>query len=203
MSQLERQEWRDLEVSDHEDGGLCFKSSLRRRNKHGEVVEEPCMVRIPPPKERLAARGKAIPFLAKIGIDLKALKEIDERRVRETLDHAEDLCILAASIREAVAPHSQFKDVTELLAYDEACLQDIKERCHYFSTLLEPRKPISTDAEFWAVLKEVARKRNTLPLADIAGHELPSFIMRMAVEALKSQTKTSSATSSETSTPDS
>jgi hypothetical protein len=108
------------------------------------------------------------------------------------------LCLLSASIRGAAPPYAQHSGPEELVEIDEGCLKDIKERIEYFKQLLDPRDSITTDDEFWSVLAEVARKRNVLPLADIAGHELPSFILRMALEALKSRTASSSGTSSST-----
>lgn len=185
--------WEEMEVLEHENGHLLFPATLRTRKSKGEVKEIPVRVRIPSPADHLEARKKTLEWLERLGINGKEEPDIKSS--------AEDLVILAVSIRTEESPHSQFASGDELAAkYDEGCLKDIKERIQYFKAMLDPREPVQTEEQFWETVEEVARKRNLLPLADIAGDEVPSFMLRTIVELSNCLKKLSGAQSSENST---
>lgn len=185
--------WEEMEVLEHEHGGLMFPASIRSRDGTGEVKEEPVRVRMPSPAERLEARAESRNWCEKLKIDPKEDSDI--------LRQCEDIIILAKTIRTFEAPHSQFAAPQELAAkYDESSLRDIKERIEYFRAMLDPRDVVRTEEEFWEIVADVKRKKNLLPLADIGGGEAASFIMRLVKEACTSPTAPSSLRSSETST---
>ncbi len=185
--------WEELSVIENKEHGLLFPAKLRRRNASGSVIEEDVCVRVPRPIDHLKARKAARDLLAKVPIDPEKDKDL--------LDQAEDLCLVAAAIRDTKA-HGQMFDVDDFAKIDEGCIRDIKERINHFKMMLDPRGPVQTEEQFWGVVAEIWEKRNILPLADIAGHEQHSFIMRLVWEAMKSRTTSSSPASSETSTPE-
>lgn len=194
MSEIASLSWDDLDVVPGDTERPLFAAEVRWKNFKGEVLSRKVRLRVPTPLELISARRKARDWCAELGIDPVKDPEI--------LAQTEDLVVLSEAIREYEAPHGQWDKPQVIAQMDQACLRDLKERIAHFTQLVDPRIDIQTDEQFWAVIAEVKRKKNLLPLADIAGHVQPSFIMRMAWEASKSPTAPSSLRSSESSTPE-
>lgn len=185
--------WEELEVVEHENGALMFPAELRKRDKLGKVARTPVRVRVPRPIDQLEARREARVWFDELRLDIEEDKEY--------LDQIEQICLLSRAIREFTEPHSQFVDSKELATYDEACLKDIGEKINHLKLLQDPRDPIQSEDDFWRIVAEIKEKRQAIsPLADIAGHEQHSFIMRLVWEVSKSRTEQSSQPSSESST---
>ncbi len=183
--------WEELNVVEHSDHGVLFPTKLRERDRSGKVKETDVLVRCPRPLDHLEARRDARAMFDELGLDPKADADY--------LEQAEDLCLLAKAIRDK-ASLGQYADAREIAKLDDGCIRDIKERINHFKTLLDPRQSVRTDDEFWELVESIWEKRNILPLADIAGHEQHSFIMRLVWEARRSRTESSLPQSSETST---
>jgi hypothetical protein len=195
MIGLDGKSWAELEVGEHENGTLTFPASIRRRTKGGEVKEEAVVVCVPRPQEHLKARAQARAFMRDLGLDDKDLD-------KDQLDSVEKLALLALCVRTRAAPHSQHSTLEEVAKWDEGTIRDLTERINTFKDILDPRDTVTTEEDFWFAVAKVAKKGHLLPLADIAGHEVPSLVVRMAREALLSPTARSFVQSSETSTPE-
>lgn len=177
MSESLGMSWEDMEVVYHENGALMFPTAVRKRGRSGEVISEKVYVRVPVPVEHMMARPEAREWCKKKGVDVALDPHL--------LDHVEDLALLAKAIRD-LKSHSQMYSLDEMLSLDEGSIRDIKERLNYFKDMLDPRDGIKNEEDFWKVVADVKRKKNLLPLADIVGHELPSFMLRTVLEASRS-----------------
>jgi hypothetical protein len=187
--------WEELELVRHESGRLLFEDKIRRRNELGKVEEKKVRVWVPVPDDEVEARTQARLWFA-------SKKALDPDRDKALFDDMEQVCLLARAIRTFDAPHGQLMNYAELAAWDEGGLKDIQERINAYKALIDPREPVTTDDAFWRMLSEVAKRRSILPLLGIVGHEQPSCIIRMALEALRSPTAPSWLQSAETSTPE-
>jgi hypothetical protein len=173
--------WEELEVARHASGRLMFKAELRRRNASGKVESIPVRVCVPTPLDKIQARSTARQWFGKI-------KWLDPERDKELFEEMEQVCILAIVIRASDGQHPQFADHEELAAYEEASLRDIREYITLLEQQIDPREPITSEEQFWRMTFAVARGSTPLPLNDIAGHEQPSCVVRMAKEACHSPT---------------
>lgn len=187
--------WEELELVRHESGRLLFQDKIRRRNEKGAIEEKKVRVWVPVPDDSVEAKTQARLWFA-------SKKSLDPDRDKALFEEMEQVCLLARAIRTFDAPHGQLMNHSELAAWDEGSLKDIQERINAYKSLIDPREPITTEEAFWSVLSEVAKRGNILPLLGIVGHEHPSFIVRMAREALLSPTAPPSLRSAGTSTPE-
>lgn len=171
--------WEELEVVRHESGRLMFPDKLRRRDETGKVVEKPVRVWVPVPNDEVEAKTEARRWF-------KSKADLDPDRDKGLFEEMEQVCLLARAIRTFDPPHAQLLNHVEMAGFDEGGLKDIQERINAYKALIDPREPVTTDEAFWRMLGEVAAKRSILPLLDIVGHEQPSCIVRMALEACRS-----------------
>jgi len=172
--------WGELEVSRHENGRLMFADVLRMRNPAGIVEERKIRVCVPQPSDQIEARVAARALFAK--------KKLDAERDKDLFAEVEQLCLLARAIRTHEEPHAQKYDVEELAELDESSIHDVQERINAYKAMLDPREADITEDRFWRKVAELGRAGNMLPLTDIAGRAQPSFVLRMAREALLSPT---------------
>jgi hypothetical protein len=189
------QTWEELEVSRHASGRLMFRGELRQRNERGQIKVTPVRVCVPNPRDKVEARAEARGWFASI-------KNLDVDRDKDLFDEMEQVCILALAVRTSDPPHGQFCDYEELANYEEASLRDIRERITVLEQMLDPREPVTNEETFWRKTFAVARGSTILPLTDIAGHEQPSLVVRMAKEACRSPTGQRFAQLFGTSTPE-
>lgn len=197
LAELRKASWEELEVVQHETGRLMFPAELRRRKADGTVEAVPVRVWVPVTGDYVEARKTARLWFAK-------LQGLDAERDKALFEEMDGVCVLARAIRNPQAPYAQFAQYDELAEkYDQSSLRDIQERIKVFESLVDPRMSIPDEDTMWRVIAEVARKGTLLPLADIVGHEQPSLVLRMALEACRSTTAPSFVRSIVTSTPDS
>ena len=195
IPELGGRSWAELEAARHDSGKLMFRDQLRRRGPDGSPEVTDVRVCVPSVQDHVQARVEAVAWFAKNA-------GLDRERDSELFDEVEQVCLLARCVRTAKAPHSQFADAEELGQYDEAALQDILGRLTVYKRLVDVREAVVTEDDFWLKVVAVAKAGHLLPLTDIAGHEQPSFIVRMAREACSSPTGRSWLQSSATSTPE-
>lgn len=172
--------WNELEAIDHpEDGCLLFKDQLRKRSKTGAVETLDVRVRILRPVHLAKARTNCRALCTRLGLDIEKDSDL--------FDELESICQLALAIRTAEAPYAQLADPDELMAkYDEASLKDILGRIKELERIIDVRQSELTEEQLWSKIFAVSKAGHLLPLTDIAGHELPSCIVFMAFQAMKS-----------------
>jgi hypothetical protein len=173
-----KRSWAELEVLPHESGRLTVPCELRKRGPDGKVTATKVRVWAPTPEDHLKARVEAVGKFTKAKLDRVVDKDMFEQ--------VEQLELLARCIRTFEAPFGQFVDTEELARYDEGSLHDIQERVNRFKEELDPRESVTTEEQFWKVLFQIAKLESAAPLADIVGHEQPSCVVRMALEACSS-----------------
>jgi hypothetical protein len=195
IPELGDRSWNELEVKKHESGRLLFKDQLRRKNERGELEAEEVRVWVPVPEDNIEAR-------AQTRLWFRQREALDPERDKDLFDEMEQMCLLARAVRTAKPPHGQHADHEELARYDEGCLQDILGRIQALKQLIEPRESVVDEHMFWLKVVAIRRRGDLLPLTDIAGHEQPSFIVRMAREACHSPRAKPYVQSSEISTPE-
>jgi hypothetical protein len=185
--------WAELEVIDGESGHVLFRDQIRQRTKEGWKAID-IRVRVTRPEDSLRARSDARVWFA-------ALK-LDPDRDQDMLAEIEQICLLSLAIRTAKPPHAQLATHEELARdFDEGSLQDVLGRINVYKHLLDPREPeLDADTVFRKVVA-VAEVGHLGPLTDIAGHEQPSFLLRMARLACDSPTVQSWLQSRESSMP--
>jgi hypothetical protein len=172
--------WEELEVVTHDDGHLLFKDKIRKRNAKGGWDAVPVRVRIVRSLEITRARGET-------RVLFKQIEGLDEDKDKDQFEALEQICVLSKAIRTEKAPYGQLATTEELATdYDEGSLMDVSARIQVLRTMLDPREAELTRDTIWGTIRAVAERGNLFPLADIAGHEHPSFIVFMAAQALKS-----------------
>jgi hypothetical protein len=193
IAELGGRTWGELELKRHPNGRLMFPDALRRRTETGAIEDTKIRVCVPGPEEEIEARVKCRAIFVQ--------RKLDPKEDKDLFAEVEQVCLLSLVIRTPDEPHPQAFAPEELLRYDEASLKDVLERINAYRAALEVRDTVIDEDKFWAVVREVGRTSSVLPLTGIAGHVQPSFVVRMAREALHSPKAKSSAPSSETSTP--
>lgn len=173
--------WDELEVKTHESGRLMFPAEIRRRKADGSVESVKVRVCVQNPQDKILARATARAWFRQI-------KDLDFERDKDLFLEMEQVCILAQALRTHAEPHSQFATHDELAQYDEQSLRDLRERLTLFEAMLDPRESVLDEETAWRKIFAVARGSTLLPLNDIAGHEQPSLVLRMAKEACHSPT---------------
>lgn len=181
IPELGNRTWQELEPLKDDQGHLLFRDQLRRRNKDGTFEAIPVRVRVPRPHHHGEARAQARAW----GIRLK----LDQDHDADMFAELEQLCLLSRAVRTDAPPHAQFADAEELAErFDEGSLQDVLGRLPVYKRLLDPREQRIDDDKLFDVVVKVARQGHLGPLTDIAGHEQPSFLLRMAELACRSPT---------------
>ncbi len=193
IAELGGRTWEELEVSRHANGRIMFADELRKRNEKGQIESEKIRVCVPQPEDIVEARIRAVAWFAS--------KKLDRKLDGRLFDEIEQLCLLARAIRN-YDDHSQKYDAEDLARIDEASLHDIQERINVYKAILDPRDSDVTEERLWRLILDIGRAGNLLPLADIAGHEQHSCVLRMARAALLSPMGKSYVPSSGTSTPE-
>ncbi len=193
IPELGNRTWAELEVIEGETGHILFKDQIRQRSPDGWRAVD-VRVRVTRPEDSLRARALARAWFAEM--------KLDPDRDLDTFQEMEQLCLLALALRTAKPPHAQLATHDELArGFDEGSLQDVLGRINVYKTLLDPRDSALTEDQIFAKIVAVAKRGHLGPLTDIAGHEQPSFLLRMAEEALRSPRVRSGLQSLETSTP--
>lgn len=189
------QKWEELEALE-QDGRLLFPASIRRRTKAGKVEEVPIAFRPLRKHERRKAQLAGEKYAQECGIDL------DSPRHKNLLDDIDTLAILSLAIREPKEPHSQHATIAELEEdYDLKSLEDLWTRYELHADRTDPREPIQTEEEFWAVVGAIAKSKRIDPLAVTRSPEQTASIVRMAELSLTSPAFKSFCSRFESSTP--
>jgi hypothetical protein len=173
-----KRSWAELEVLPHESGRLTVPCELRRVGPDGKVKATKVRIWAPTPEDHVKARVAAVAIFTK--------HKLDRTLDKDTFEQVEQLELLARCVRTFEAPFGQFVDASEFATYDEGSLHDIQERVNLFKQELDPRESVTTEEQFWKTLIQIARLESASPLADIAGGEQPTFVVRMALEACSS-----------------
>lgn len=193
IPELGNRTWKELEVIDGESGHLLFRDQVRERQRDGSWKAVDVRVRVTRPEDSMRARAAARGWFTEL--------KLDPDRDVDMFAELEQLCLLALALRTAKEPHSQLATHDELArSFDEGPLQDVLGRINVYKRLLDPRESQLSEEEVFAKIVAVAKRGHLGPLTDIAGHEQPSFIVRMAEEALRSPRVQSWLQSLETST---
>ncbi len=193
IPELGNRTWAELEVIDGESGHVLFKDQIRQRTREGWKAIE-IRVRVTRPEDSLRARATARAWATEL--------KLDPDRDQDMLAEIEQICLLALAIRTAKAPHPQLATHEELARdYDEGSLQDVLGRINVYKHLLDPRDAGLSEEDVFKRIVAVAKRGHLGPLTDIAGHEQPSFIVRMAALACDSPTLCSWLQSLESSMP--
>lgn len=192
---LTEQKWEQLEALE-EGGRLLFPDSIRRRTKSGALEEVPVAVRPLRKDERRKARFAAEKYAADCGVDP------ENQRHKDLFEDIDTLSIIALAIREPSEPHSQHATIAELEHdYDMRSLDTLWSRYKLHEDRTDPREPLQTEEEFWAVLGAIAKARRIDPLADMPSHEQNAFILRTVELSLTSPAFRSFCSRFESSTP--
>lgn len=194
IPELGNRTWAELEVVDGESGHVLFKDQIRQRTGSGWKAID-IRVRVTRPEDSIRARAAARGWANEL--------KLDPDRDQDMLAEIEQICLLSLAIRTAKAPHAQLASHDELARdFDEGSLQDVLGRINVYKRLLDPRDSALTEEEIFKRIVAVAKRGHLGPLTDIAGHEQPSFVVRMAELACGSQKVQSWLQSLETSTPE-
>lgn len=191
---LVAKKWDELEALEYGDR-LLFPEVIRARTKSGSIKEVPIVLRPLRKHERRKARLEdAVPWAEEL--------EIDREKEPALFEDLDTLCILARAIREPKEPYDQLRTAKQLEhEYDMRSLEEIWSKYKVYEDLTDPRDPIQTDLEFWAVVAAMGRTRNILPLTECESLAQNACILRLVDLALSSPTFRSWLTPSESSTP--
>jgi hypothetical protein len=179
IAELGGRTWPELEVLEHEAGQLMFPAKLRQRLPSGEVKVTPVRVRVPTLLDQARARTETAAWTKELKVDRTLDKDL--------FDQLEQIVLLSKAIRTADT-FAQFAKHDELAERDDGSLQDIQEQLAAFKAAQDPREPVSTEEDVWRTIAAVAKESSIDPLAERAGREQPSIVVRMALEACRSPT---------------
>lgn len=194
LDRLGGRTWDELETFEDTDGRLTFADQIRRRKPGGwEAI--PVRVRVPRPRDLLAARKNAREYFAGA--------KLDETKDHDLFVEVEQLAIMALAIREGAEPHGQLADIDDLARnFDEASIRDIQSRINHYRDMLDPRQNELTEVDVFELLIAIKRLGHLGPLVDIAGGAQSGFLLRMADLAFSSPMVQSYAQSLVISTPE-
>jgi hypothetical protein len=163
----------DLNIAE-QGGRLLFEDRIVGFGPGAKRVETPIRVRVPRGPEIIEGRREAKVLFKKKGLDL-----VEDAA---TFDELETVCILARAIRSAEAPFEQFA-LAEVLysGFETKSLYDVWERMQTYQKLMDPRITDAKEEDVLAAAMGIAKVRNLSPLAAIAGSDLDTFVICMAV----------------------
>jgi hypothetical protein len=107
---------------------------------------------------------------------------------KDLFDQLEQIVLLSKAIRTADTFAAHSPSTTSYAERDDGSLQDIQEQLAAFKAAQDPREPVSTEEDVWRTIAAVAKESSIDPLAERAGREQPSIVVRMALEACRSPT---------------
>lgn len=183
-------------------GRLLFPDKILKARKGGGFDEVPVMVRVPRMPETAKARAECVELCRKLKLDRE--KDADQ------FEELDLLCQLSYALRAKDEPHPQFMPVEELIGrldpktgestgFDVASLHDVWGRSDVYRKLIDPRIVNPSVEDVLTAADAMARTRNISPLPAIAGADVDSFVITMAVlltnfrtELLRLQSQTSS-----------
>lgn len=190
---LVAKKWDELEVLEQDDR-LYFPDTIRVREKGGKLRETKVTVRVLRKDERRKARNDTVELAAEL--------KVDREKEPDLFDELDTLCILARAIRDPEPPYDQHLKAKDLESrYDMRSLEELWSKYKVYEDLTDPRDPIQTDVQFWAIVAAIGRKRNILPLTECESLSQNACILRLVDTALTSPTFNSWFESLESSTP--
>jgi hypothetical protein len=193
----------DLDAIEHEGRPLYPDAIKRRSPKTGQIEEISVSVRVPNTIEKSRARLHALRWFT------EQLQRGEMLTIAEAIAHfgetyfneIDNVAIMALAIRERKAPHGQFQSLEGLLRnYSIASLWDVWDRLNYYQDQEDPRMDELNEAEFWAAVEAIDKRRSLAPLLAMRGGARDSFIRSMAYQLASSRSRSSSWPSIETST---
>lgn len=172
LAELMTKDWGELEVLEHADH-LLFPEKLIRRKADGGWDETDIMLRVPRDPDMRQARVEARAWAASAGID--------EKRDRDLFETMENMCILAASIRNSSAPYEPWEPDPKILEkrYDKVCLRRLWERLDKLNDILNPNPDQLSAPEIVALIIAIAKARHLGPLVVYGPGAQTSFVVSM------------------------
>lgn len=175
--------WEELAAVEWHDE-MLFPEELKRRKSDGTFERVPIMLKVlrepDVRKARLAARA-----IAKAeGLN----PELDP----ELFDNLDAICVLHFAIRSATPPYEPLAISPQELEryYDRPSLDAAYAKIDAYRHVLDPRPDVELTAEQTAgIIAAVAKARNIVPLAALAGRSQNNFVVSMAVQLVSSQTE--------------
>jgi hypothetical protein len=179
MDSREDLNWDDVQLMEGASERLLFPGTIKRRQKDGSFSKTKILLRVPGALGKLQGRSEARTWFAEL--------KLDPDRDKDYLAQLEEVCIIALAVRSTNG-HGQHMSREEIAALEEPVLVDLRSQLTNCEALMDGRLSGLSEEQLWKVIIRVAKGANLGPLLDIAGHEQPSSIVRMAREACHSPT---------------
>lgn len=172
-----------------------FPESLRYRGPTGDVIEEPVLFVVPREDDLEEATREAVKHVAQKHPDMKVKTPAQATELIGELRFAllETRATVSLCTRVVQPPHIRAYRLHVLIQrFDPSTLDDAYTRIDMIRRAWDVRVRHLTEDQFWGVASEVARVKNTSPLVvlDPVLHE--PFVTRLAAEAMRSRTGSSS-----------